>query len=75
MTRRTLVITGMHCGACAMAIDMEREEVPGVVEARTSFARATVAVVFDAARVDVTMLIATIERSGYAARPVPTGGG
>jgi len=72
-TQQTLVVAGMHGGACAMAIDMELEELPGVAEARTSFARATVDVVFDAARVDVDTIIATIGRAGYTARPIPTG--
>lgn len=71
MTRQILRIAGMHCGSCAMAIDMELEELPGVAEARTNFARATTEVVFDPARVSLGAIIATIGQAGYTAQPVP----
>ncbi len=70
MTRQTLHIVGMHCSSCAMAIDMELEELPGVTEARTSYARATTEVVFDRARVGLDAIIAAIRQAGYTARPV-----
>lgn len=69
-TRRTLRIAGMHCAACAMAIDMELEDLPGVAEARTSFARATTEVVFDPGRVGLDAVIAAIRETGYTAEPV-----
>jgi len=43
----TLKITGMHCTSCSMSIDGVLEELPGVIEASTSYARAEVKVVFD----------------------------
>ncbi len=67
--RRTLRIAGMHCASCAMAIDLELEDLPGVAEARTSYARATTAVVFDPARVGLDAIIAAIRQAGYAAQP------
>ena len=69
-TRRTLRIAGMHCAACAMAIDMELEELAGVAEARTSFARATTEVVFDPSRVGLDAVIAVIREAGYTAQSV-----
>ena len=75
ITDHSFAITGMHCSACAMAIDMELEELPGVVEARSSFARATVTVTYDATRVDMTTIITTLGRAGYVARPIPRGDG
>lgn len=71
MSKVVLRIEGMHCVACAAAIDLDLEDVPGVAEARTSFARAETAVAYDPARVSLETLIATIARSGYAARPKP----
>ncbi len=68
--RQTLRIAGMHCTSCALAIDMELEELPGVAEARTSYARATTEVVFDPARVDLGAIIAAIREVGYTAQPV-----
>lgn len=69
-THQTLRIAGMHCASCAMAIDLALEELPGVAEARTSYARATTAVVFDPARVSVAALIAAVREAGYSARPL-----
>lgn len=68
-TRRTLRIAGMHCASCAMAIDLDLEELPGVAEARTSYARATTEVAFDPARVGLDGIIAAIREAGYAAEP------
>ena len=70
MTRQTLRISGMHCSSCAMAIDLELEELPGVTEARTSFARAITEVVFDPTRVNLDAIVTTIGQVGYTAQPV-----
>ncbi len=70
MTRQTLRIAGMHCSSCAMAIDLELEELPGVAEAHTNFARATTEVIFDPIRVSLDAIIATIGQVGYTAQPI-----
>ena len=70
MTRRTLRIQGMHCISCAMAIDMDLEELPGVKEAKTSFARSTTEVVFDPAEVAIETIVRCIREAGYDAQPV-----
>ncbi len=53
-----------------MAIDGALEDLPGVEEARTDFARATTEVAFDRARVDLEAIIAAIRAAGYTASPV-----
>jgi copper chaperone CopZ len=53
-----------------MAIDWELEDLDGVVEARTSYAKSRTEVRFDAAKVGQNDLVAAIQRAGYAARPV-----
>ena len=60
MTRQKLRIVGMHCTSCAMAIDIDLEELPGVKEAKTSFARSTTEVVFDPAKVALETIVRTI---------------
>ena len=67
MTRQTLRIKGMHCTGCAMTIDMDLEDLPGVQEATTNFAKATTQVVFDPAKVGLDRIVATIRQSGYEA--------
>ena len=69
-THTTLRIADMHCASCAMAIDFELEDLPGVTEARTSYARATTEVTFDPARVDLEAIVAAIREVGYTAQSV-----
>ena len=66
-TRATLRIEGMHCPSCAMAVDLALEDLPGVAEARTSYARATTEVAFDPSRVDLATIIAAVREVGYTA--------
>ena len=69
--RQVLRITGMHCPSCATAIDLDLEDLPGVVEASTSFARGTTVVAFDPAQVDLATLVAAVREAGYTAEPLP----
>ncbi len=62
-----LKIEGMHCSSCAMNIDGELEEIAGVVEARTSYAKAETRVVVRDGGVDMVKLKKAIERAGYKA--------
>ncbi len=68
---QTFKIQGMHCTSCAMHIDMGLEDVPGVQEARTHFARAITQVTYDPARTNVDQLVAAIAAAGYTAQPTP----
>lgn len=62
---RTFVITGMHCASCAMSIDWELEDVDGVIEAKTSYAKARTEVRYDPDKVSEADLVAAVERAGY----------
>ena len=63
----TLKIEGMHCASCALLIDEELEELPGVEESHTSYAKQVTKVVFDDAEVKLPTLLGTIEELGYRA--------
>jgi copper chaperone CopZ len=63
-------IVGMHCASCAMSIDGELEELPGVQEATTSFARGRTRVTYDPAAVTEEKIVAAIREAGYVATPV-----
>jgi len=67
-TTRTFDIAGMHCTSCAMSIDWELEDVDGVAEARTSYARARTEVTFDPDKVSEADLVAAIARAGFGVR-------
>jgi copper chaperone CopZ len=62
-----LRIEGMHCASCALLIDEELEELPGVEESHTSYAKQETTVVFDTDRVELPTLLEAIEELGYRA--------
>ncbi|MCW5851839.1 MAG: heavy-metal-associated domain-containing protein [Anaerolineae bacterium] len=70
MTKQTLRIQGMHCTNCAMAIDMDLEDLVGVKEAKTNYARSLTQVEYDPARVSLAQILATIRETGYEAQPM-----
>lgn len=59
-------IDGMHCTSCAMNIDGELEDTPGVLEATTNYARQETLVRYDDAVVRPEALKAVIQKTGYA---------
>ena len=67
MIKQVFQIRDMHCTMCSMNIDGALEDLPGVKEANTSFARARTEVVYDPAAVSVDTLIAAIREAGYEA--------
>ena len=70
MTKQTLKIQGMHCTNCAMAIDMDLEDLAGVKEAKTNYARSLTQVEYDPTKVTLNQILATIRETGYEAQPV-----
>lgn len=61
----TLRIDGMHCVSCSMNIDGALEDLDGVLEAKTNYAKAETRVVFDEKKIDEKRLRATIVALGY----------
>lgn len=61
----TLKITGMHCTACALNIDLDLEEIPGVKSSQTSYAKQQTAIEFDPSLVTTASLKSTIAKTGY----------
>lgn len=64
-----IAVEGMSCASCVSTIENALDEIPGVIEARVSFAseRATVDVVPGV--VDLEKLVTAVEKAGYQARP------
>lgn len=67
MTKTVFRISGMHCSSCAMLIDLELADLPGVADAKTNYARATTEVTFDPGKVSLDTIVATIRAVGYTA--------
>ena len=64
-TKVTIKIGGMHCSSCALTIDDELEELAGVHEARSSYAKGEVIVRFDPQKVTIEKLESAISKLGY----------
>lgn len=67
MIKQVLRIHDMHCAMCSMNIDGALEELPGVKEANTSYARARSEVTYDPSQVSLDKLLAVIREAGYEA--------
>ncbi|HZJ18686.1 MAG TPA: heavy-metal-associated domain-containing protein [Patescibacteria group bacterium] len=67
MITKKFKITGMHCSSCAMNIDGELEDTEGVKEAKTSFAKQTVEVEYDANKLNDKKITEIIKTAGYDA--------
>jgi copper chaperone CopZ len=63
-------ISGMHCTSCAMNIDGELEDTPGVKSANTNYAKSQTNVKYDPDKVTDKDLSAAIRRAGYEAIPL-----
>jgi copper chaperone CopZ len=61
----TLKIIGMHCTSCAINIDGELEELPGVFSATTKYAQAETTVEYDPKLVTIEGMRAAVQRAGY----------
>lgn len=68
IVKKKLAIDGMHCSSCAINIDMDLEDVPGVKSARTSYAKQECEVEFEQGNADIDLVIQTIEKTGYKAQ-------
>ena len=61
----SLKITGMHCVACALNIDLDLEEVPGVKSAKTNYARQITEVEYDESKTSPEIIKSAIAKTGY----------
>jgi copper chaperone CopZ len=61
------VIDGMHCTSCSLHIDMSLEELPGVVESSTHFAKGKTTVTYNPEQISIKQLEAKIKETGYNA--------
>lgn len=60
-------IVGMHCVSCAMNIDFDLEDLPGVVKSQTNYAQQTLKVEFDPDKVSARQILEQIKKTGYEA--------
>ena len=65
MTKQTFKISGMHCVACALNIDLDLEEIPGVKKSQTNYAKQETVVEFDNSKITPEIIKSTIAKTGY----------
>lgn len=66
-SKKKFQIEGMHCSSCAMDIDFDLEDVPGVIEAKTSYAKQESEITFDEEILSIKEIVKSIEKTGYKA--------
>ena len=67
LTTATIKTTGMHCHSCAMLVQMNVGDVPGVESVTVDAAAGTTDVTFDAEVTDVASIAEAIRSAGYGA--------
>jgi len=66
-TSVTLQIVGMHCTSCAINIDFELEDLEGVMEAKTHYAKQISIVTYEPHKVTHEQMLEVISKLGYEA--------
>lgn len=67
MKKIKLKIDGMHCSSCAMSIDMDLEDLDGVMEAKTNYAKQISEIEFDDSKIPAEKIVEQIKKTGYKA--------
>lgn len=61
----TFKVTNLECTSCAMSIDFDLEDLKGVVEASTNYARQRTTVTYDPELIDQKSIIARLKNLNY----------
>ncbi|MBI2034085.1 MAG: heavy-metal-associated domain-containing protein [Candidatus Liptonbacteria bacterium] len=67
MTKIELKIEGMHCGSCAVGIQMMVSSLDGVKSAEVSYDKKIGVFEFESSKVNKDKIVKTIEELGYKA--------
>lgn len=67
MKKIKLRIEGMHCTSCAINIDFDLEDLNGVKNVKTSYAKEEAEVEFDDESIGINEILKTVEKTGYKA--------
>lgn len=64
-TKAVFKLSGLHCSSCGLSIDNALEEVDGVMQSATSYAKAESVVYFDPEKTNKKALKKAIQKAGY----------
>lgn len=65
LTKTIIKIDGMHCNSCALNIDFDLEDLPGVKSAKTSYAKQITEVEYDQDKLTPEEIHQQIQETGY----------
>lgn len=66
--KKKFKIDGMHCSSCPLLIDGDLEDLEGVKQANTNYAKGESEVEFDPDQVSDQIILETIGKTGYTAK-------
>lgn len=58
-------ISGMHCPSCSLNIDNNLEDLHGVIEASTSYAKGITKIYYDPKKIQLDQIKKCVVKSGY----------
>jgi len=61
----SLSLKGLHCSSCAVNIDLALEDLKGIVNSKTNYARSISIIDYDPNTVDTKKIISEILKLGY----------
>ena len=70
IVKKKLKIEGMHCTSCAMNIDFDLEDLEGIKSVKTSYAKQECEIEFEEEKIELEMILQTIQKTGYKAQPI-----
>lgn len=65
MEKTKLKLSGLHCTSCAVNIDLTVEDIPGVKNSDTNYAKSESEVTFDPAQTNIKAIKNAIHNLGY----------
>lgn len=68
MQKIKLKIDGMHCSSCAMSIDFDLEDLDGIVNSRTNYAKEECEIEFIEEKIKIEQILSQIKNTGYKAK-------
>jgi copper chaperone CopZ len=63
----TFQITGLNCPSCAVSLDLDLEDLTGVIKTHTNFAAQQLTLEFDSRKITPENIITAIKTAGYTA--------
>ncbi|TRZ51993.1 copper chaperone [bacterium] len=66
MQNITLKLSGLHCTSCAINIDLTIEDLPGVKNSSTNYAKSEAKITFDNTQTNIKQITSVIRKLGYS---------